>query len=161
VRTADLDHVYEAVKKTVTDTDVASLSQAVAVRHADWGVPGEGLAVIQVQLSPQVLDFRAHLLAAVTPFVGPRGTAAAFVTDAYEPDISQTTLNWVERFVPDQIGPKHIAHITVGFATLDDLKVIEAEPFDAFAVHPTSVAVFHLGNSGAARTQLKAWPRTN
>ena len=57
----------------------------------------------------------------------------------------------------NQIGAKYIAHITVGFGTLDDLKAIEAEPFDAFPVHPASVAVYHLGNSGAARTQLKAW----
>jgi hypothetical protein len=34
---------------------------------------------------------------------------------------------------------------------------IEAQPFDAFDVHPTSIAVYHLGNSGAARTLLKEW----
>lgn len=50
--------------------------------------------------------------------------------------------------------------ITVGFATLDDLKTIAAEPFDAFPVHPTSLAVYHLGNSETARTQIKAWPLT-
>ena len=55
---------------------------------------------------------------------------------------------------------EYIAHITVGFATLDDLKTIEAEPFDAFPVHPESLAVYHLGNSGTARTQLEAWPLT-
>ncbi len=72
--------------------------------------------------------------------------------------ISQSTHDWVEEFVPAQIGPgKYIAHITVGFATLDDLKVIEAEPFDAFQVRPTSLAVYHLGNSGTARKQLKEW----
>lgn len=43
---------------------------------------------------------------------------------------------------------------------LDDLKRIEAEPFAAFTVEPVSLAVYHLGNSGAARTQLKAWPLT-
>ena len=76
-------------------------------------------------------------------------------------EISQSTMDWVEGFVPAQIGAgKYIAHITVGFATLDDLKTIEAEPFDAFPVHPASLAVYHLGNSGTARTQLKAWPLT-
>jgi hypothetical protein len=35
---------------------------------------------------------------------------------------------------------------------------IEAEPFDAFAVHPAGVAVYHLGNNGTARKLLKAWP---
>ena len=53
-----------------------------------------------------------------------------------------------------------IAHITVGFATLEDPKVIEAEPFEAFAAHRASVAVYHLGNSGTACTQLRVWPLT-
>ena len=58
--------------------------------------------------------------------------------------------------MPAQIGPgKYIAHITVGFATLDDLKDIEAEPFEEFYVQPASVAVYHLGNIGAARTLLR------
>jgi len=68
-------------------------------------------------------------------------------------------MDWVDGYVPGQIGEgRYIAHVTVGFATLDDLKSIEAEPFDAFDVHPASVAVYHLGDSGAARKQLKAWP---
>ena len=35
------------------------------------------------------------------------------------------------------------------------------EPFEPFAVHPASIAVYHLGNNGNARTQLKAWPLTS
>ncbi|MDA0160741.1 hypothetical protein OM076_10735 [Solirubrobacter ginsenosidimutans] len=161
VRTADLDNVYAAVEQTLAATDVAALSyHAVALRHADWGVPGQGLAVMVIQPSSQVLDFQAALLAAVTPYTDSGGTAAAFVTDPGE-QISQSTIDWVDRFVPAQIGAdNYIAHITVGFATLQDLERIEAEPFDAFPVHPASVAIYHLGNSGAARAQLKAWPLT-
>ncbi len=104
VRSADLDDVFEAVGETVAKTDMTSLSyQAVAIRHADWGVPGQGLAVLLVQPSPEVLDFQANLLAAVTPFVGSKGTAAAFVRDPGE-EISQSTMDWVEGFVPTQIG---------------------------------------------------------
>ena len=63
VRTADLDNVYAAVEKTLAAADAASLSyQAVAIGHADWGVPGRGLAVIVLQPSAQVLDFQAALL---------------------------------------------------------------------------------------------------
>jgi hypothetical protein len=158
VRTADLEQVYDAVEKTIAGTDVASLGyQAIAIRHTDWGVPSQGLAVLVVQPSPQVLDLQTNLLAAVTPFTGSGGTADAFARDPGE-EISQSTRDWVEGFVPAQIGPgKYIAHITVGFATLDDLKTIEAEPFDPFPIQPTSLAVYHLGNSGTARTQLKAW----
>jgi hypothetical protein len=162
VRTTELDNVYDAVQKTLAATDTGALSyQAVAIKHADWGVPGQGLAVIFIQPSPQVLDFQAALLAAVMPFTESGGTAAAFVTDPGE-DISQSTLDWVEGYVPGQIGPdKYTAHITVGFATLDDLTAIEAEPFDAFNVHPAAVAIYQLGNSGAARKLLKTWPIPN
>jgi len=159
VRTADLDQVYDSVDATITSTDMSALSyEAVAIRHTDWGVPGQGLAVIVIEPSAAVLDFQATLLAAVTPYTEPGGTSAAFVTEPGE-QISQSTRDWVEGFVPAQIGGDHyIAHCTVGFATLDDLETIEAEPFDAFPVYPQSVAVYHLGNNGTANTELKAWP---
>lgn len=153
--------MFDAVENTIKATDIGSLSYAaVAIRHADWGVPGQGLAGLVIKPSPQVLDFQAKLLAAVTPFLESDGTPDAFVRDPGE-QISQSTMDWVQNYVPNQIGEKCIAHITVGFGTLDDLKKIEAEPFDAFPVHPASVAVYHLGNSGAARTQVKAWPLNN
>jgi hypothetical protein len=61
-----------------------------------------------------------------------------------------------------QIGAgNYFRHLTVGVAKFDDLKVIEAEPCNAFAVHPVSAAVYHLGNNGTARKLLKAWPVTN
>ena len=158
VRTAALGDVFDAVRRTLAATDTDALSyRAVAIRHADWGVPGQGLAVILVQPNRRVTDFQAALLAAITPFTEAGGTAAAFVTDPGE-EISQSTLDWVERYVPAQIGPdRYAAHITVGFATLDDLTAIEAEPFDAFDVHPAAVAVYQLGNSGAARKLLETW----
>ncbi|MFI0960878.1 hypothetical protein ACH4S8_05605 [Streptomyces sp. NPDC021080] len=159
IRTTDLDDMYDAVHQTLAATDTSTLSyRAVAIKHADWGVPGQGLAVILLEPGPQVLDFQAALLSAISPFTGSGGTAAAFVTDPGE-GISQSTLDWVDGFVPAQIGPDHYtAHITVGFATLDDLRTIEAEPFEAFTVRPAAVAVHQLGNSGAARRLLKAWP---
>jgi hypothetical protein len=58
-----------------------------------------------------------------------------------------------------------IAHADWGFpgygpAKFDDLKIIEAEPFDAFTVYPAGVAVYDLGNNGTARKLLKSWPVT-
>jgi hypothetical protein len=159
VRTADLDKVYDAIEKTVAETDLGALSyEAMKITHADWGFPGVAPTVLMVEVSDKVLDFQAALLAAITPFVESSGTAAAFVADLGE-EISPTIIDWVEKFVPDQIGVgKYFPHLTVGVATFDDLKVIEAEPFEAFAVHPASVAVYHLGNNGTARKLLKAWP---
>ena len=161
VRTADLDKIFASVEATITDTDISSLGyEAVLIRHTDWNVPGQGYAVYVVKHSAQVLDFQAALLDGVTPFVGTGGTAAAFVTDKDDPDINDTTLKWVEDFVPNQIGPKYIPHVSLGFATLADLKVIEAEPFDPFPIQPSSIAVYHLGNNGNARKLLKAWSPT-
>ena len=73
--------------------------------------------------------------------------------------ISPTIIKWVEAYVPDQIGDgKYLPHLTVGAGKFEDLKIIEAEPFDPFDVHPSGVAVYHLGNNGTARQLLKAWP---
>ncbi|MFD7396842.1 hypothetical protein ACFV60_17625 [Streptomyces virginiae] len=162
VRTADLAEVYDAVHRILAETDTSALSyRAVAIGHADWGVPGQGLAVILLRPGPQVFDFQAALLAAVSPFTESGGTAAAFVTDPGE-GISRSTLDWVDGYVPAQIGPDlYTAHITVGFATLDDLTAIEAEPFEAFTVRPASFAVYQLGNSGAARKLLWSRPVPN
>jgi hypothetical protein len=162
VRTADLDQVYGAVEETLAATEMAALSyQAVKIAHADWGFPGYGPAVLLVQVSPAVLDFQARLLAAVAPFTGSGGTAGAFVADPGEV-ISPTIIKWVEGYVPAQIGAgNYLPHLTVGAAKFDDLKVIEAEPFDEFTVYPASVAVYHLGNNGTARHRLKAWPATS
>lgn len=159
VRTAELDKVYDAVEKTVAAADLGSLEyKAMKVAHADWGFPGIAPTVLQVEVNDKVIDFQADLLTAIAPFAESGGTAAAFVADPGE-EISPTIVDWVEKFVPDQIGRgKYFPHLTVGVATFDDLKVIEAEPFEAFAISPASVAVYHLGNNGTARKLLKTWP---
>ena len=138
---------------------MAALSyQATQITHADWGFPGYGPTVLQVEVSPKVLDFQAELVTALGPFVESGGTAEAFVADPGEV-ISPTIIDWVEKYVPNQIGDgKYFPHLTVGVDTFDHLKIIEAEPFDAFEVHAASVAVYHLGNNGTARKLLKAWP---
>ncbi len=158
VRTADLDKVYEAVEQTIADTDMAALSyQIVKIAHADWGFPGYGPTVLQVQVSSEVLAFQAKLVDVVKPFVESGGTAAAYVKDPDE-EISPTIIDWVEKYVPAQIGEgKYFPHLTVGVAKFDDLKVIEAEPFEPSTVHAAGVAVYHLGNNGTARAELKAW----
>jgi len=118
------------------------------------GHPRQGYAVFVVKPGPGVLDYQARLLSAVTPFAESGGTAAAFVTDA--DGINDTTLKWVEQFVPGQIGARYLPHLSLGFATLDDLEVIEAEAFETFPIHPARIAVYHLGNNGNARAELKS-----
>jgi hypothetical protein len=155
VRTADLESVYEAVEEVLGETDMARLGyQADRITHADWGFPGYGPTVLLVQVSSEVLEFQAKLVTALEPFVESGGTAQAFVTDPGEV-ISPTIIKWVEAYVPDQIGNgKYLPHLTVGAGKFEDLKVIEAESFDAFDVHPAGVAIYHLGNNGTARKLL-------
>ncbi|MGZ4755893.1 MAG: hypothetical protein ACXWA9_13360 [Acidimicrobiia bacterium] len=161
VRTAELEQVYNAVGTVIAGQDVASFEfRAVRIAHMEWDIPGVGLSVMVLTPDPRVLAFQAELIAAVAPFTESGGTAAAYETDVDETDINETTINYIERYVPDHSGPNSLAHITVGYAKLDDLRAIKAEPFDAFAVHPVGVAVFHLGNNGTARKQLKAWTLT-
>lgn len=159
VRTADLEKVYEAVQKTIAETDMSLLKfRAVAIKHADWAISGQGyLTVYSAKPSPEVIDFQAKLITTVKPFVEQGGTAAAYVTDTSDPEINQATLNYVEQYVPNSSGSNYIAHVTLGFATLDDLKTIETEPFNEFDIDPANIAVFHLGNNGTARKELKSF----
>lgn len=157
VRTADLEKVYEAIQKTIAETDMSLLTfRAVAIKHIEWG-PGSYLAGYFVKPSPEVIDFQAKLIATVNPFVEPGGTSAAYVTDTNDTEIDQSTLNFIEQYVPNHSGSNYIAHLTLGFGTLDDLKTIEAEPFNEFDIHPANVAVFHLGKNGTARKELKSF----
>lgn len=157
VRTADLEKVYEAIQKTIAETDMSLLTfRAVAIKHIEWG-PGSYLAGYFVKPSPEVIDFQAKLIATVNPFVEPGGTSAAYVTDTNDPEIDQSNLNFIEQYVPTHSGSNYIAHLTLGFGTLDDLKTIEAEPFNEFDIHPANVAVFHLGKNGTARKELKSF----
>jgi hypothetical protein len=161
LRSADLEHAYTAIGKIVAATDPSVLTYHVpGITYSEhWGPPGQAAAVLDVQPSTQVLDLQAALVAAVAPFVGSGGSPAAFVTDSGE-QISPTTLSWVETYVPDQTGAAYTAHVTVGVATVEDLRVIAAEPFEDFDVHPAGLAVYHLGNNGTARTRLRGWPMT-
>ena len=65
------------------------------------------------------------------------------------------------RGAPRAVGNHYFPHLTTGVAKFDDLKVIEAEPFEPSTVHAAGVAVYHLGNNGIARALLKEWPVTD
>ncbi len=157
--TACVDEAYAAVEKTLAATNPGDLRFHVPgiLYSEDWGPPGQAVAALGVEPNQQVLDLQAALVAAVGPFTGSGGTDEAFVRDPGQA-ISQTTRDWVENFVPDQTGTSYTAHLTVGLDTVEHLKQMQAEPFDAFAVHPAGLAVYQLGNNGTARRLLESWP---
>jgi hypothetical protein len=66
-------------------------------------------------------------------------------------------VKYVEDYVPAHSGPNYVAHVTVGYAELDDLTKIEAEPFDPLTFSPAGFSVYQLGNNGTAAKRLKSW----
>jgi hypothetical protein len=141
--TAGIDQAYAAIEQTLAGTAAAALVYHVpGITYSEhWGPPGQAAAVLGVEPNQGVLHLQAALVAAVAPFTGTGGDDAAFVRDPGE-EISQTTKDWVETYVPDQTGANYTAHLTVGLDTVEHLRELQAEPFDAFDVHPLSLAVY-------------------
>ena len=56
--------------------------------------------------------------------------------------------------MPHHSGANYVAHVTVGIAALDDLAVIEAEPFEPLTFAASAISVYQLGNNGTAAKKL-------
>lgn len=154
VRTADLDKVYAAAGKVFASEHVAGW-KLKAFKY--YYIPDKdiGLAGIVVEPTDNLLKLQKKLINAVAPYTVKTGTSAAFVTTPEAPDINQPTIDYVAAFVPKASGKHFNPHVTVGIATLDYLKKMLAEPFDEFTFSPAGASVYHLGNYGTARKQLK------
>ncbi len=158
VRAADRDRALDAVGSTVTARSLAPVQlSAVRLAHAGWDTPGVGMLSLMLAEDPRLTDLQARLVAAVAPFAEPGGSAAAFVADPGDPTINETTVRYVETFVPEQTGSGYAPHLTVGMGKLGDLEALEAEPFEPFGVTVQAVAVFQLGDNGTARRRLRTW----
>jgi len=158
VRSTDLEQVFGAVQGVIGSVNVGSLPlAAVALKHMEVAAtPGVGITAIVVKPSPEVLDFQAKLIEAVTPFTESGGTAEAYVRTEAEPEINQDTIEYIEHYVPQHSGQNYLAHVTVGLAKLDDLEQIEAEPFEELTFSPAGMSVYQLGNNGTAAKHLKS-----
>ena len=73
---------------------------------------------------------------------------------------SLATIDYVATFVPNASGKKFHPHVTIGLATQDYLNKMLDEKFEAFTFSPAGAAVYHLGNFGTARKELKRWELT-
>jgi hypothetical protein len=110
-----------------------------------------------VEPTDDLLKLQQKLIDAVAPFTVKTGTAAAYFTTPEDPDINQTTIDYVAAFVPKKTGSNFDPHISIGIASQDYLKEMIAEPFDALTFSPAGVSVYQLGNFGTARKKLKEW----
>jgi hypothetical protein len=156
VKTADLDKVYDAVRKVLAEENPASWKlKAYKYYYIPW--KEIGLAGIVVEPTEDLIRYQKKLIDAVTPFTAATGTAGAFVTTKEDPDINQPTIEYVTTFVPKETGEKFNPHVTIGIATQDYLKKMLEEKFEPFTFSPTGASVYHLGNFGTARKKLKGW----
>lgn len=156
VRTGDLDKVYAAVGNVLAGEMPAQWKlKAFKYNYVVWS--GVGVTVIEVERTDELRRFQQGLVDAVAPFAVATGTAAAFLTTKEEPDINQSTIDYVAQFVPASTGDKFLPHVTVGVAPEDYLKKMLAEPFDTFTFSLSATSVYQLGNFGTARTKLRTW----
>jgi hypothetical protein len=159
VKTADLDKVYEAVGKVLAEEKPTGWKLKA---HKYYYIPwkGLGLAGIVIEPTDDLIRYQKKLIDAVESFTVKTGTAAAFVTTKEDPDINQPTIDYVEKFVPNETGKKFNPHVTIGLASEEYLKKMLDEKFESFTFSPTGASVFHLGNFGTARKKLKGWEFT-
>jgi hypothetical protein len=156
VRTADLDKVYAAAGKVLADEKGTSWKlKAFKYYYIPW--KDIGLGGIVVEPTDDLLRLQQELIDAVAPFTEKTGTAAAYVTTPEDPEINQPTIDYVAAFVPNETAKNFNPHVTIGVAPQDYLKEMLVEPFDAFTFSPAGASVYHLGNFGTARKELKAW----
>ena len=156
VRTAKLKKVYAAVGKVLADEKAADW-QLEAFKY--YYIPDKdiGLAGIVVKPTDDLLKLQQKLIDAVAPFTVNTGTAAAFATTPKDSDIQPLLIDYVATFVPNATGKNFNPHVTIGVATVDYLKGMLAEPFDAFTFSPAGAAVYQLGSFGTAHKKLKTW----
>jgi hypothetical protein len=160
VRMEDLGWVLAAVQGVFAALeDSGPRLHAVALAGGEFGTPkGTLVASIAVEATQALLALHEAIVAAVTPFSESRGTAAAFVSSAEEPEINATTIAYVEEFVPAHSGGAYSPHMTVGVGREDVMQRLTASPFDDFRFLPSALAVYQLGDLGAARRLLGSWP---
>jgi hypothetical protein len=156
VNTADLDKVYAAIDKVLSEENPASW-KLKAYKYYYLPDKDIGLAGIVIQPTDDLLRYQQKLIDAVAPYTVDTGSAAAYVTTKEDPDINQPTIDYVAHFVPDEVGDKFNPHVTIGIGTKDYLDKMMDEKFDEFTFSPVGVSVYHLGNFGTAREKLHSW----
>jgi 2'-5' RNA ligase len=156
VRTADLEKIYAAVGEILTTEKVRDWKlKAFKYHYSSW--KNLGLASIVLEPTDDLLKLQQKLINVVTPFTVKTGTATAFFTTPEEPDINQSTIDYVATFIPKQTGKNFNPHITIGLASTDHLKEMLTQPFDVITFSPDRLSVYQLGNFGTARKKLKKW----
>ncbi len=157
VRTKDLEKVYSVVEYVITSENLTSL-QLTAVK-IEYKITNESIGIATIIISPVdiLLNFQTKLIDALKPYMENNSTAAAYVTSEEESNIDNSTLKYVENFIPDHSGANFIPHITVGMNNLESLEKLINEPFTPLKFPPVSIAIYQIGNNGVVSKVLKEW----
>ena len=155
VRTVDLDKVYAAAGKVLTDANVNDM-KLEAFKY--YYIPNDdiGIAGIVARPTPELLKLQQDLIAAVAPLTVETGPWNAFITTSDDPN-NAALIAYVATFVPKASGEHFNPHVTTGIAPRVYLDKMLAEPFDPFPFSPAGAAVYQLGQFGTAAKKLKEW----
>ena len=156
VRTAELEKVYTAAGKVLSDTNVNGM-KLEAFKYYYIPTGANGLAGICAKPTPELLKLQADVIAAVAPFTVKTGDSSAFVTTPDDPIIDPLLISYVSAFVAKGTGEHFNPHVTTGIAPREYLDKMLAEPFEPFTFSPTGAAVYQLGQFGTAAKKLNEW----
>jgi len=160
VYTASLDKVYAAAAAVFAREPVTSW-KLTAFKYYYIPAGPIGLGGIVAKPTPDLLRLQSELIDAVTPFVAPSATAAAYVTTPQDPDILPAVIEYVAAFVPEHSGAHYAPHVTIGVGTTKYLDDLLAAPFANFDFSFVGASVYHLGNYGTAMAKLHSFETKN
>jgi hypothetical protein len=116
-----------------------------------------GLGGILVEPTAEIIRLQKKLIDALSSFMSPTGTAAAFVTTAKEPEINEATLNAVATYFAAHSGEHYSPHVTIGVGTVDYLNALVSAPFPTFTFSAVGVTIYQSGNFGTAAKLLRSF----
>lgn len=157
--TANLDKSYAAVEKVLASEKVLSWKMK-AFKYYYIPLKEIGLGGILVEPTADMIRLQKKLIDALSNFMSPTGTAAAFVTTAKEPDINEATLNAVATYFASHRGEHYSPHVTIGVGTVDYLTALLAAPFPTFGFSALGVTVYQSGNFGTVAKLLRSFKLT-
>jgi len=156
VYTASLDEVYVAASKVLASEKVMSW-KLKAFKYYYIPLKAIGLGGIVVEPTADLIRLQKKLIGAVTSFIAPSGTAAAFVTTARDPEINQATMDAVATYVSGHTGEHYSPHVTIGVGTVDYLNALLAAPFPTFTFSAVGASVYQFGSFGTAAKLLHSF----
>jgi hypothetical protein len=161
VYTAGLDKLFAAAGEVLSKENVTNW-KLKAFKYYYMPLKNIGLAGIVVEPTVELIQLQTELIETIAPFRAPasEGSAAAYATNAEDPEINQATLDAVATYFPGHTGEHYSPHVTIGVGTVDYLNALLAAPFPTFTFSPAGASVYQFGNYGTAMKKLHSFEVT-